>query len=140
MHAIEGQDILPRPRISPDNAPFWEGCNAGRLLLPRCMDCGRFHLPPGPVCPFCFSPKLEWVEARGIGTISTWTVVHKVWFPIFADRVPYNVIQVELDEGPRLTARLIDSDAPPSVGQRVSVAFERIDEELALPVFRPLAS
>lgn len=139
MTGIEGQDILPRPRISPDNAPFWEGCREGRLMLPTCTECGRAHLPPGPVCPFCLSSALDWREAKGTGTISTWTVVHKVWFPIFADRVPYNVIQVELDEGPRLTARLVESDAPPKVGQGVSVLFEQVDAELAMPAFRPLA-
>ncbi len=138
MHAIEGQDILPRPRISPDNKPFWDGVEAGHLRLPSCTSCGKPHLPPGPVCPFCFSPELEWIEASGKGTISTWTIVHKVWFPVFADRVPYNVIQVELDEGPRLTARLVENDGPPRVGQRVSILFERIEEGLTLPAFRPI--
>ena len=33
--------------------------------------------------------------------------MHKAWFPAFADDIPYNVVQVELEEGPRLTANLI---------------------------------
>lgn len=137
MHAIEGLDILPRPRISPDNQPFWDGVDDGRLRLPHCGDCGNAHLPPGPVCPFCFSSKLNWEDASGKGSITTWTVVHKVWFPVFAGSVPYNVIQVQLDEGPRMTARLVGNDAPPQVGQRVSVVFQQIEDGLVLPAFEP---
>lgn len=127
----------PRPRISPDNRPFWEGCRARRLLLPFCTDCGKAHLPPGPVCPHCFSDDLAWRESSGLGTVSSWTIVHKVWFPAFAADVPYNVIQVELEEGPRLTASLRGADRPPRVGEAVRVDFEPMDDEITLPVFRP---
>jgi uncharacterized protein len=127
----------PRPRISPDNRPFWEGCLAGEIRLPFCVACGRPHLPPGPVCPFCFSDQLEWRSASGKGWISTWTVVHKAWFPAFADQVPYNVVQVELDEGPRLTTNIVNpGEAGLVIGARVEVTFERIDDGLALPRFR----
>ena len=127
----------PRPRIGPDSAPFWQAAARGELSLPVCRDCGRPHLPPGPVCPFCLSDAIEWRRSAGTGVISTFTVVHKAWFPAFAHRTPYAVVQVELDEGPRLTAGLADEAAgPPAIGQRVAVAFERIDEALALPMFR----
>lgn len=127
----------PRPRVSPDNEPFWEGCRQGELRLPWCLDCGRPHLVPGPVCPFCFSGRLEWRAASGRGTISTWVVVHKAWFAAFADDIPYDVVQVALEEGPRLTASLVDGrDRPIGIGQRVEVVFDRIDDALTLPRFR----
>lgn len=138
MTGLEGVDTAPRPRLSPDNRPFWEGCAAGRLMLPICEACGKPHLPPGPVCPFCLGDRLTWRAAAGAGTVTTWTMVHKAWFPFFADRVPYNVVQVELDEGPRLTARLADHHARPAVGQRVRVDFERLGDDLAVPVFQPI--
>ena len=50
----------PLPRIAPDNEPFWAGLRERRLLLPFCNECGKPHLPPGPVCPFCFSDAIEW--------------------------------------------------------------------------------
>lgn len=139
MSERQGIDSKPRPRISPDSQPFWAGCAEGRLLLPTCADCGKPHLPAGPVCPYCLSERLDWREASGRGTITTWVEVHKVWFPAFAADVPYNAIQVRLDEGPNLTARLVP-DTPgrkPAVGERVTVAFERVDDEVALPVFHP---
>ena len=53
----------------------------------------------------CRRDRME--QASGRGAISTWTAVHKAWFPAFAAETPYNVIQVELDEGPRLTSNLV---------------------------------
>ncbi len=137
MSSHQGVTTRPRPRVSPDSAPFWEGCREGRLMLPFCRSCGKPHLPPGPVCPHCFSDDLEWRQASGRGFVSTWTVVHKAWFPVFAADIPYNVIQVELEEGPRLTARLVGHGADAlAVGMPVVVGFERIDDDLALPCFR----
>ena len=125
----------PLPRITPDTQPFWDALRQRRLLLPYCSDCGKPHLPPGPVCPLCFSDRLEWRTASGRGRISTWTVVHKAWFPAFAGDVPYNVVQVELDEGPRLTSNLFGPGTP-SIGQRVEVVFDDVDAELTLHRFR----
>lgn len=138
MSLYQGISSKPRPRISPDNEPFWKACREHRLVLPFCQECGKPHLPPGPVCPHCFSDELDWRQASGKGTVSTWVVVHKVWFPAFEHDVPYNVVQVELDEGPRLTAKMIgtDNDAI-AVGQRVEIAFDDIDDTLTLPCFRP---
>jgi uncharacterized OB-fold protein len=130
----------PRPRIGPDNEPFWQGCRAHRLMLPTCEECGKAHLPPGPVCPFCFSDRIAWRQASGKGRISTWTRVHKAWFSAFKDDVPYNVVQVELDEGPRLASSLIDlGDRTPKIGQRVEAAFDDIDDALTLHRFRIVA-
>ena len=126
----------PLPRVNPDNAPFWEGCREHRLLLPFCTECGRPHLPPGPVCPYCFSERLKWRPASGRGQISSFVVVHKAWFPAFAPDIPYNVAQIELEEGPRLTAAILN--APPSalaIGLPVEVAFQNRDGT-TLPYFR----
>lgn len=126
----------PRPRVSPDNLPFWEGCRRGELMLPTCEECGKPHLPPGPVCPFCFSDRIAWRRASGRGRISTWVVVHKAWFEAFRDDIPYNVVQVELDEGPRLTANVVDKDCKLEIGQAVEIVFDRVDDALTLPRFR----
>jgi uncharacterized protein len=129
----------PRPAIGPDNARFWEGCREHRLLLPWCTHCSKAHLPPGPICPYCWSESLEWREASGRGVISTFTVVHKAWFPAFADQVPYNVVQVELAEGPRLTSRLKGLHTSEiTIGLPVRVDFEDIDDRLTMHLFRPV--
>lgn len=124
--------MKPLPRITPDNEPFYQALRDGRFVLPYCADCGKPHLPPGPVCPFCFAENLEWRPASGRGRISTWTVVHKAWFPAFAKDIPYNVVQVELEEGPRLTANVVDvSNEELEIGLPVEIVVGE-----ALPRFR----
>lgn len=136
MDKLQGVDTKPRPRITPDNKPLWDGFRAKRIVLPQCTICEKPHLPPSPVCPFCLSNALEWRECSGRGTVSTWVVVHRSTFPAFADDVPYNVVQVELEEGPRLTASLVGSEGPPKIGQKVIACFEKIDSDLTLLRFR----
>lgn len=131
----------PSPRITPDSQPFWDACRAHRWMLPYCTRCGQPHMPPGPVCPFCFSATLQWREASGRGTVSSWTRVHQAWFPAFADDLPYNVIEVQLEEGPRVTANLIGgADVVLRVGMRVRVVFDDISTAITLPRFEPDAS
>jgi hypothetical protein len=128
----------PLPRVTPDAEPFWKALGERRLVLPYCRDCGKPHLPPGPVCPFCFSERLEWRAASGRGKISTWTVVHKAWFPGFEADIPYNVVQVELDEGPRLTANVVGiGNEDLKVGMPVEMIFDDAAREITMPRFQP---
>ena len=114
----------PTPRLTPDNEPFYRALGERRFVLPWCAVCAKPHLPPGPVCPFCFSDRIEWRPASGRGRISTFTVVYKAWFPAFAEDIPYNVVQVELEEGPRLTANVVGSpNENLTIGLRVEIVF-----------------
>ena len=138
MSFHQGITAKPRPRITPDHQPLWDGFKQHKMMLPFCEDCGKPHLPPGPVCPHCFSDRLDWREVSGRGVVTTWVVVHKAWFPAFAEDIPYNVVQVELEEGPRITASLVGAgDQKLDVGQKVVAVFEPVDEELTLLRFKP---
>lgn len=131
----------PLPRITPDNKPFWEACRRHELLLPWCGACDRPHWPPGPVCPQCFEDRVEWRRATGRGAISSWVVVHKEWLPAFRDDLPYNAVQVELDEGVRLTGNVVGvQNRDLKVGLRVEVVFDDVSEKATLPRFRPVPS
>ena len=60
--------------------------------------------------------------------------------PAFAAAVPYAVVVVETTEGVRVVSNLLD--AGPDVlrlGLPVEVAYLRVDDELTLPMFRPVA-
>lgn len=128
----------PRPRIGPDSAPFWEGCKAHELRLPFCVACGKAHWPAAPICPQCLSTDIAWCKTSGRGRIMTWTLVHKAWFASFAAEIPYNVVQVELEEGPRLTANLVHArPADLAIGRSVEAMFDDIDAELTMLRFRP---
>jgi uncharacterized OB-fold protein/acyl dehydratase len=128
----------PRPLINQDNAFFWDGVKRKELLIQRCAGCGALRHPPRPMCPSCQS--LEWnaVKASGRGTIHSFVVIHHPPFPPFD--YPHVVALVDLEEGTRLVANLIDIDPKAvKVGMPVRIDFVAVDEELMLPQFRPAA-
>ncbi|HUI27753.1 MAG TPA: OB-fold domain-containing protein, partial [Candidatus Kryptonia bacterium] len=96
--------LTPIPVPNPDNAGFWEGCRNRELRLQRCRGCGTVRHPPRPMCPQCTSTEYEWMRASGRGTIYSFTIVHGPTLPVFQARAPYNVVVVQLDEGPYLVS------------------------------------
>ena len=129
----------PLPRITPENRPFWEAARRHQLTLQRCADCRQFRYPPAPVCPDCLSEHAAWTPVSGRGTVSTYVIVHKNYFPSFRDDLPYHVVQVQLDEGPRLTASLVEvPNAEIRIGMPVEVVFDDVTPEVSLPRFRRL--
>jgi uncharacterized OB-fold protein len=135
---IGGGYSKPLPRLTAENRPFWAAAKRHQLRLQRCQECGRFRYPPAPVCPDCFGERADWASVSGRGTVTTWVVFHKVYFPAFADDVPYNVVQVELEEGPRLTANLVGiANDRIAVGMPVEVLFDDVTPEVTLPRFQP---
>lgn len=106
-------------------------------MLQRCPACSRFQFYPRPFCVKCLRADPEWVQASGRGTIYTYTVNHRPAHPSMKDRVPYAVAVVDLTEGVRLMANVIEGDLSRlAVGAPVSVIFEKISEEITLPQFR----
>jgi len=129
---------IPLFRKSPESRPFWKAAQEGHLVLPYCQNCNQPHLPVGPVCPFCFSDLIIFKESLGKGKVSSYTVVHKQWFPDFYRSLPYNVVQVELAEGPRLTGVFEDRDMSKlKVAANVKVSFKNLTPEITLIVFCP---
>ena len=134
----EPYEHLPLPVVDSDSAAFWEGCRKGKLLLQCCSSCATFRYPPQPVCATCRSVLFEWVESSGSGAVYSWTIAHHPVHPAVVDRVPYNIVLVELDEGPRLVTNLVD--VPGSgihAGMRVKVDYSEVAGGFVLPVFRP---
>ncbi len=55
-----------------------------------------------------------------------------------ADRVPYAVALVDLDDGIRMMTNVVDCDAGSvTIGQRVTVCWEPLSDGRNLPLFRP---
>jgi uncharacterized OB-fold protein len=134
MFAIE----KPLPRPSEDSAPYWEAAHKGELRMQKCGGCGHLRFPPALLCARCLSERAEWVRLTGRGTIFSWIVVHQSQHPAFNIDAPYNVAIVELEEGPRLHTNLVDcSNDQIHIGMPVEVVFEKVNEEVTLPKFRP---
>ena len=135
---MSGEYQKPLPQIDEVSRPYWEAAKRHELVLQKCQGCGHHRYPPGDTCPRCLSDRLEWVRASGRGTVYTWTVFYKVYNPAFANDVPYAVVAVELEEGPRLLTNLMDCTVEDiKVGMPVEVVFDDVTEEITLPKFRP---
>ena len=100
------------PHVDESTERWWEALGEGQLLVPRCDACGRLHLYPRRFCPYCWSTVLTWEEASGRGSVYTFSTIYVNDLGSFGAEVPYTVAVVELAEGPRLEARLID--CPPA--------------------------
>jgi uncharacterized OB-fold protein len=128
----------PRPAITRDNAFWWEGVEAGKLLIQRCGGCGALRHPPRPMCPKCQSLEWDTVEASGRGTVYSYVINHHPQIPSFD--YPLVIALVELEEGTRLVTNVLDVEpGDVHVGMPVEVSFEKPDGELTLPLFRPAA-
>ncbi|MGH3588547.1 MAG: Zn-ribbon domain-containing OB-fold protein [Pseudonocardia sp.] len=111
------------PEITPRNQPFWDGCAAGELRLQRCTDCGTYRFPDSSVCPNCLSDAATWEAVSGEGTIWSWCTMHQKYFAAFADEVPYQLVYVQLAEGPLVISVLDDGTTEPRLGQAVRAVF-----------------
>ena len=131
---------FPRPVADADSEPFWRYCQAHELRIQRCTQCDWPRHYPRPRCPRCQSAAFEWARCRGTGVVASFTICYPPVLPAFADRVPYNVVVVELAEGPFIVSNLIDHRGDPIVGMAVEVCFIDVDDELTIPQFRPLVS
>lgn len=135
---------FPRPVPEYDAEEFWAGCRRHELLMQRCGNCGKYRWLPRPMCPHCNSLQREWVKVSGRGKVFTWTIVTHPVHPAAASKVPYNVVEVELEEQPdlRIVSNLVDcQNEDISFGMPVEVVFEDKGEgenAYTLPKFRPL--
>lgn len=120
--------------------PFWDGCRAGELRIPRCI-CGVYVWYPQPRCPTCRSDQIRWTRVSGRATLFTWTTVYRSFVPGHVARLPYVTGLVELPEDPglRLATFLVGVEGVKlALGLPLRVDFERIDDHVMLPVFRPV--
>ena len=125
---------LPRPIANADSKPYWDAARERRLVIRRCNSCGELHFMPRYLCPTCWSDDLEWMDAKGTGTVHSFTIIRRAPVPNFI--TPYVVAMIELDEGPRMVSNLLGSDAlDVKIGDRVRVTFEDRGEGNLMPQF-----
>jgi uncharacterized OB-fold protein len=123
---------------SSTTAVFWDACKAGQLKLQHCQDCGKPFYYPRTACPACGGTRLEWRQMKGTGTIYSYSHVHLALggYKSWEAEVPFTLVQIELDEGPRMLSRLAGkAEEGVKIGDRVTVAFTEREGE-TLPYFR----
>jgi uncharacterized OB-fold protein len=130
---------FPRTPIDRDTASHYRARLARRLVLDRCGACGRWHHPPAPICPECWSNDVQPTPVTGKGSIHLLTLLHQGPPAPGVDYAqPYAVVTVELDEQPalRFTSTVLGSASTDlRIGQRVELDWIERDGA-PLPVFR----
>jgi uncharacterized OB-fold protein len=125
MEKGAGLDGLEHPVISRDTAFFWAGLEAGELRIQRCTACATLRHPPRPVCAACGSRESDWMLSAGLGEVYSYSVVRHP--PVPGRVMPHVVALVELDEGVRVLAPLLDVDPDDvAIGTRVQAVV--VDE------------
>lgn len=99
-----------------------------RLEANVCDGCGNKHFPPRLVCPECGSRNLSSTTLSDRGKILTYTIIYTP--PArFVDQSPYAMAIVELEDGVKLTAQIVDIEFDElEVGLPVKIEFRKIYE------------
>lgn len=127
---------LPPVQTTLDSVAFWEFAAQGKLMIRVCTACGHKMYYPRVFCTKCLSDALEWQAARGVGTVYSFSVIHKAANAEFRDRVPYVIALIDLEEGVRMMSNVTHCDVSTvHIGMPVQVWFDD-----AIPKFRPVAS
>jgi len=135
---IMEQNQRPMPVIQPWTKEFWKATKQGKLLIQHCNDCNINIFFPKKVCPACWSNNLGWIESNGKAKIYTYTVMLDMVEPKFMGDLPYVLAMVDLDEGIRMTTRIIHCKPEDvSIDMDVEVVFDDISPECSLPLFQP---
>jgi hypothetical protein len=93
------------------------------------MKCGKLFFPKRLICDDCQHREFETIRLSGRGKLLTFTVI-RVAPSQFKNQSPYAIGIVELNEGVRLTAQIVD--VPPEkieIGQDLKVEFRKIQQE-----------
>jgi len=127
----------PLPDVTPLTEPFWAAARERRLVVQRCESCRAHQFPPEVACTHCGAPDLAWTPVSGRATLYSWTVAHPPLLPYFAQRAPWPVVAVQLEEGPRLVTNLVDVPLEQyEFGMPLQADFEPVSDDVTLVVFR----
>lgn len=105
--------------------PFWNGLKEHKLMLQRCEKCGNYIYYPRTYCPNDFG-ELVYEEVAPTGKIIAYSTVERCGEPSLIPYLPYVAALIELDCGPKIFARLVNTQLPitePLYEKRVSGHF-----------------
>jgi uncharacterized OB-fold protein len=118
------EEVSDIPEIRPEQEYFTHLAQ-GRFMLQRSRSSRRYVFYPRVAEPVTGARDLEWVAASGFGTVHATTVIRPK-----PPQQPYNVVLVDLDEGPRMMSRV--ENMPPEavrIGMRVRARIATQDEK-----------
>lgn len=122
------------------NPRYWrENPSRYNLIGMKCGNCGTVYFPPRSICPKCRRKslgKMSSFKLSGKGRVYSYTVVHDP-MPDFSLMKPYIMAMVEMEEGIKITAQLVDCEPDRvSIGMPVETTLRKLGEEGSSGIIR----
>jgi len=128
--------VKPLPIPDGDSEVFWKALKTNKLLLQNCIDCGHIQYYQQAICRLCQSKNLEHLQASGRGTIHSYSVVYRAPSAAFKEDVPYAVLLVDLEEGPRMISKLVGNMIDQlDFDKAVRLKVVQVSDDVYLPCF-----
>jgi len=105
------------------------------LIGEKCRVCGGINFPPKAACKYCSSLEgFEQIQLSGKGKVYSYTIIAGAGAPPefnneAACRGTYPVALVDLDEGPRVMAQMVEE---PEDGINIGMAVEAVIRRIYL--------
>ncbi|MDR0911191.1 MAG: Zn-ribbon domain-containing OB-fold protein [Methanobrevibacter sp.] len=114
-----------------DTIRTWRHANERyNLIGSKCNTCGEVFFPSRVVCPSCRRKgDIEPIQFKGTGKIHTFSIVRTPTSD-FKTIAPYAIAVVDLDEGAKISAQIVDVDVDDiAIGDPVELVFRKIRED-----------
>ena len=137
------QDSIVKPFNA---ASFYQYLREGKLMGIQCRNCRQLSAEARPMCQACHSAEIKWFEFSGEAELGTFTCISIVPAAMaekgYGRDNPYCSGIVILDEGPRISARILNVDTlkPQSIHIGIKLVLDLSDVEDDKPMlsFRPV--
>lgn len=100
--------------FSLNSSDFYKALETEQLIGSHCLDCGAMVTPQRHICPQCLGSHTEVVTFSGKGTLLAYTVIFVPSLMMaqagYDAKNPYCVGVVALEEGPNISAQILDVD------------------------------
>ena len=127
----------PLPKPTPATQAFWDGAKKGKLMLQWDPTAKKYQCWPRANSVRTGKRNLQWKATSGKGELYSFTITH-VPTPGFEARAPYVIGMIELDEGVRIIANLINIKIDDvEIGMRMKVAWEKLSDDITYFAFEP---
>lgn len=137
--ALNNTFAVERAPIKPMSftKPFWEATREKKLLIQYCRDSKKYQFFPRPTSIYTGKRNLEWREVSGNGFVYSYTITRRTR-PPFRGNEPFAIAMVELDEGVRIMADLINvTEDQIKIGMKVKPIWIPLPEGYNLVAYEP---
>ena len=132
----------PLPDMRPEGDHWWAAMQRAHAPPADRRRRQALLVPAGAGARAPSSPS-QWVEAKGTGTVYTYSVHFIGPSKAYKGDPPHTVALIDLDEGVRLMSNLVkDEEGYPSIdpddvsiGMKVRLVFHDVTDEITLPKF-----